>query len=479
MVFEAAEKHPQGAVRVLPGSRSPMTRKIFLFAFLLGAMVLFLCAAIFFGMQYSQGMNEAYAALQGEASYAASGLQIGGLDYLRSLDNKNRITWIAQDGRVLYDSEYPDLDAGQAEFPEVREALETGAGQGIRRSSSDGTQTMYYAFLCKDGTVLRLSRPLSAVWEIAAAVSPVLWVILLVLLISAAAALRIARNIAEPINEMELEDLPHASPYPELRPLVERMQEQTSLIAQQAVEREQLSREAMEEQAREQERMRREFSANVSHELKTPLTSISGFAELMQSGLCDEEKMVEFAGDIYRESQRLIALVGDIIRISELDEGAVQAPAEEVNLAAEAEKAVEAVLPAAEKRGIRIQVEPEDEPLHILGAEHLIGEMLYNLCDNAVKYNRDGGEVRVRLWKEDGMPCVSVEDTGIGIPEEEQERVFERFYRVDKSHSRKVGGTGLGLSIVKHAAPFHNVSIEMESEPGRGTKITLRFPGCL
>lgn len=454
-----------------------MTRKIFLYTFLLGAMVLFFCAAVFFGMQYAQRMDEAYAALQGEASYAASGLKGGGLEYLKSLDNMNRITWIARDGHVLYDSEYPDLTASQAEYPEVKKALELGSGQGIRRSSSGGTQTMYYAFLCDDGTVLRLSRPLSAVRDIAAAVSPVLWVILLVLLISAAMALRIARSIAGPINKMELKDLPHASPYPELQPLVERMQEQKEVIARQAVEREQLRREALEEQAREQERLRREFSANVSHELKTPLTSISGFAELMQSGLCDEEKMIEFAGDIYRESQRLIALVGDIIRISELDEGAVQAPAEEVDLVQAARKAVEALRPAANKRRIRMQVLPQtdESPVCILGAEHLIEEMLFNLCDNAVKYNREDGEVLVRVWREGGQACVCVEDTGIGIPGEEQERVFERFYRVDKSHSRKVGGTGLGLSIVKHAAQFHGASVEMDSEPGRGTKITLRF----
>lgn len=455
-----------------------MTRKIFLYSFSLGVLVLALCTAIFFAMQYSQTLDETYEALEGEAAYASIGLRTGGLEYLESLDNTNRITWIAPDGEVLYDSEHPEGIANQAQDREVQEAFAAGSGREIRNSASGGMQTMYFALLCVDGTVLRLSRPLSVVRYAFLAVSPVLWIVLLVLVISAATALQIARSIAGPINAMELEDLPNAAPYPELEPLMGRMQEQKEIIARQAVEQEQVRREAAEAQALERERMRREFSANVSHELKTPLTSISGFAELMSGGLCDEATMIEFAGDIYRESQRLIALVGDIIRISELDEGAVQPSAEEVDLVEEAKKTVEALLPAARKRGLRMEVESETEHLCIPGAEHLVGEMLYNLCDNAVKYNREGGKVRVRVWQTQGQPCVSVEDTGIGIPKEEQERVFERFYRVDKSHSRKVGGTGLGLSIVKHAAQFHNASVEMESEPGRGTKITLRFPAC-
>lgn len=244
----------------------------------------------------------------------------------------------------------------------------------------------------------------------------------------------------------------------------------------------------IDREALERERIRREFSANVSHELKTPLTSISGFAELMRSGLCDEDKMIEFAGDIYRESQRVIALINDIIRISELDEGEVHDEAEEVDLLKSAESAVRSLSHTAEKRSIKMTVTgPEEEgksigeaqaagTVRVSGSAHLIEEIIYNLCDNAVKYNRDGGEVRVRVWNDGRNACVSVEDTGIGIPASEQERVFERFYRVDKSHSRKIGGTGLGLSIVKHAAQFHDAAIELDSEPGRGTKITLRFP---
>ena len=244
----------------------------------------------------------------------------------------------------------------------------------------------------------------------------------------------------------------------------------------------------MAAQLEKMDQSRNQFVSNASHELKTPLTSISGFAELMRSGLCDEDKMIEFAGDIYRESQRVIALINDIIRISELDEGEVHDEAEEVDLLKSAESAVRSLSHTAEKRSIKMTVTgPEEEgksigeaqaagTVRVSGSAHLIEEIIYNLCDNAVKYNRDGGEVRVRVWNDGRNACVSVEDTGIGIPASEQERVFERFYRVDKSHSRKIGGTGLGLSIVKHAAQFHDAAIELDSEPGRGTKITLRFP---
>ena len=498
-----------------------MTRKIFIYTFMLGAFVMFICCVVFFGLQYTRTMEETYAALQGEASYAASGLKVGGLEYLQSLDGTNRVTWIAQDGGVLYDSKYPGNAANQGEFGEVRDAFMNGSGQGIRRSSSGGEQTMYYAFLCSDGTVLRLSRPLSAVRYAFLSISPMLWVIILILVISAFMSWRIGQAIAKPVNALDLDNLSKAEVYPELYPLVERLGEQRETIENEVREREQFRREAFEQRAREREqqaqereRMRREFSANVSHELKTPLTSISGFAELMRSGLCDEEKMIEFAGDIYRESQRLIALVNDIIRLSELDEGAVKSSQEEVDLVRETFNAVQILLPAAEQRGIHIRVEtgpgqqegpdalqqsgegsehsagqfpgteqPEASTdrsvpgsVTVYGSPHLIAEMIYNLCDNAVKYNREGGSVEIRVWEDAKNAFLSVEDTGIGIPEDEQERVFERFYRVDKSHSRKIGGTGLGLSIVKHAAQFHGASVEMDSRPGEGTKITLCFP---
>ena len=460
-----------------------MTKKIFSYTFLLGVMVLLISGAIFFCLQYRQTIDDAYETLRGEASCVKSGVMIGGIEYLESLDTKNRITWIGADGSVLYDSDYPDLTANQGGFKEVHQALETGSGSGIRRSSSDRAQTMYYGLLCGDGTVVRLSRPVSAVRRALSVVSFMISVTILVLiLISALIAFRIAKTIAQPINEMDLDDLPESNPYPELQQLVERFEEQKEEIASQAVEREQLRREAMEQQAQEQERMRREFSANVSHELKTPLTSINGFAELMRSGLCDEEKMIEFAGDIYRESQRLIALVNDIIRISELDEGAIHTTTEKVDIVKAAQDTIDILQPAADKRGISITLQApcgEDgscRPVRVVGSDYLIREMFYNLCDNAVKYNHDGGDVFVTIREEEKDALISFSDTGIGIPEAEQDRVFERFYRVDKSHSRTLGGTGLGLSIVKHAAQVQNATVEMESAPDKGTTITVHFP---
>ena len=222
----------------------------------------------------------------------------------------------------------------------------------------------------------------------------------------------------------------------------------------------------------EREALRREFSANVSHELKTPLTSISGFAELMKEGLVPPEKMREFSADIYRESSRMIALVDDIMNLSKLDEGAAL-PRTTVDLYALADGVVQSLQSAAGRCGVTMRLLGQHE--RVEGVEQLLREMLYNLCDNAIKYNVSGGSVTVNVWRNGTHPCVSVSDTGIGIPQAHQERIFERFYRVDKSHSREVGGTGLGLSIVKHAVQYHGAQLELKSAPGKGTAITVTF----
>lgn len=222
----------------------------------------------------------------------------------------------------------------------------------------------------------------------------------------------------------------------------------------------------------EREALRREFSANVSHELKTPLTSISGFAELMKEGLVPPEKMREFSADIYRESCRMIALVDDMMNLSRLDEGAAL-PRTTVDLYTLAEGVTQSLRDAAGRCGVTLRLLGQHEQVE--GVEQLLREMLYNLCDNAIKYNVPGGSVTVNVWRNGQHPCVSVSDTGIGIPQADQERIFERFYRVDKSHSKAVGGTGLGLSIVKHAAQYHGAQLELSSAPGRGTSVTVTF----
>lgn len=434
-----------------------MTKTIFRDILLVGALVLALCGAVFFWMQYTQAEEETYAALKQEAVYAEKGLESGGLDYLESLDNVNRITWIDEDGEVLYDSAYRRPVANQAEFEEVRLALQEGEGRVIRTSTSSGESTMYYALKCDDGTVLRLSRPMSAVRDALVMLAPLGLLLLIVLLASAALSMRAARKIVQPINEIDLDE--PVAVYPELEPLVERIAEQRVAIEQEVTQREQL---------------RREFSANVSHELKTPLTSISGFAELMEKGMVSEGEIKGFSHDIYKESQRLIALIDDIIKLSQLDEDAVDPQMEDVDLYELCADVADVLKPVADQQGIALEV--VGEPVIVKGVYQLIDEMVYNLCDNAIKYNRPGGRVELKVAFDEQGSSVTVADDGIGIPLEHQNRVFERFYRVDKSHSKEIGGTGLGLSIVKHGAAFHNAEVELKSEPDVGTCITIRFP---
>ena len=434
-----------------------MTKTIFRNAFLVGLLVLILCGALFFRMQYVQTEEETYAALQQEAVYAEQGLQIGGKPYLESLGHVNRITWIDQTGDVLYDSEYSLPIANQKDCAEVRAAITDGEGQGIRMSESNGESTMYYALKCEDGTVLRLSRTLSAVQKAWLAASPVLWLLVLVLLISGVLSFRVARQIVKPINDLDL-DCPDLKTYPEITPLIEKIQEQKQTI---------------QEEANQREALRREFSANVSHELKTPLTSISGFAELMAEGVVEDEKVQEFSRDIYKESQRLIVLIDDIIKLSRLDEEAIGPEREPVDLYELSAKVLDDLRPVAEKEEISLNLSGCHTVLS--GVRQLLSEMIYNLCDNAIKYNRPGGNVFVDITKKQNEVCLAVTDTGIGIPPEHQKRVFERFYRVDKSHSKEIGGTGLGLSIVKHGAQYHGARVELESEPGVGTQIRLIF----
>ena len=223
----------------------------------------------------------------------------------------------------------------------------------------------------------------------------------------------------------------------------------------------------------ERENLRREFTANVSHELKTPLTSISGFAEIMQNGMVKPADVPRFAGNIYTESQRLISLVDDIMRLSRLDEEDVQLPSEDLDLLALAQDVARRLEPAAKEQGLTMAVQGSGS---IRGVRSIVDEMVYNLCDNAVKYNRKGGSVTVTVAEGPRDVTLSVADTGIGIPAADRERVFERFYRVDKSHSKEIGGTGLGLSIVKHGAAFHNAQVRLESQEGKGTTVTLTFP---
>ena len=435
-----------------------MTKTIFRNTFFIDLLVLVICGSLFFGLQYKQTIDETYEALEQETSYAISGLNIIGTDYLDSIDDTNRITWMDGNGDVLYDSEYDASLANQASCSEVRDALSKGVGKAKRRSGSSQAQTVYYAEKLADGSVLRLSRPVSLVWHALVAVSPVLWVLILVLMISGIMAFRVAKQIVTPINNMNLDDHEN-SPYPELNPLLEKIKEQKLLI---------------QEEAKLREEMRREFSANMTDELKEPITSIAKYAELLSQGNASEEKTAEYTKGIRKESHRLSALIDDIKKLSRLDEEVDLPPKEEVDLYELTKDVAEKMKPVADRNNINIEI--VGEPVKIMGIKQILNEMILNLCDNAVKYNYPGGKVTLETVCDDSSIKLSVADTGIGIPAEHQKRVFERFYRVDKTHSQEVGGTGLGLSIVKHGAMYHDADVTMESEPGEGTRITIIFP---
>ncbi len=220
-------------------------------------------------------------------------------------------------------------------------------------------------------------------------------------------------------------------------------------------------------------KMRKEFSANVSHELKTPLTSISGYAEIMKSGMVNREDMIVFSERIYKEASRMITLIDDIIKLSRLDEDSVEVEREEVDLYEMCQDIVERLVLSAKKRNVHVEL--HGESIRYYGVKQMLDEMIFNLCENAIKYNVPNGKVKIGIENAPEGIKVIIEDTAIGIPKDQQEREFERFYRVDKSHSKETGGTGLGLSIVKHAAIFHHAQIRMESEVGAGTKMEIVF----
>ncbi len=315
---------------------------------------------------------------------------------------------------------------------------------------------------------LGLFTLLPAVW------SARIWMVVGLALAAVAASFLIASRIMHSVNtalqHTRLENLNTESLYVELRPLVTRMLEENHQMQKQLQKQSAERRREYEKQ----DRMRRDFTANVSHELKTPLTSISGYAEIMRDGMVKQEDLGRFAGKIYTEAQRLIALVEDILKLSQLDEGH-RIPMERVpvDLYALCTAVIGHLQAAAEQRGIVFALHGKSS--YVTGVGKIAEEIVYNLCDNAIKYNRPGGRVDVSVLEEDERVILSVKDSGIGISQEEQERVFERFYRVDKSHSKEIGGTGLGLSIVKHGALYHDARIELNSVPGEGSEFRILF----
>ena len=549
-----------------------MTKKIFQSILLVAGCVLLASLLIIMGFLYDYFGGVEENQLRDELSLAAAAVEDGGTDYLSQLTaDRCRLTWIAADGSVLYDTR-TDAESleNHASRAEVSQALATGIGESTRYSSTLMEKTMYYAQRLDDGTVLRISISRATVGMIAVGmIQPLLIVLIVALILSGLLARRLSRRIVDPLNSLDLEHPLDNDAYEELSPLLKRihrqhveiqtqlreLREKTDEFTQitgsmreglvlldehgsilsinaaaqalfgadaQCVGRDFLTIERSHEisaaiqaaaadghsevraeragrvyqfdisritsdgkflgtvilafDITEQEfaeRNRREFTANVSHELKTPLQGIIGSAELIENGMVKPDDLPRFVGHIHAEAARLVTLIDDIIRLSQLDEGDAMPPAP-VDLLAVSQEAAENLHDAAAARNVTVSV--TGQPAVLPGVRRLIYEIVYNLCDNAIKYNRDGGRVDVTVAADAGGSSITVADTGISIAPEHQARVFERFYRVDKSHSKASGGTGLGLSIVKHAVQYHHGRIELESTPGTGTTIRVVFP---
>ena len=544
-----------------------MTSKIFRSTVFVAIVVLLCALGIILGVLYSYFDDVQISQLKDELRLAAIGTEESGLGFLQKIDSNHfRLTWVAEDGSVIYDT-HVDASTLQnhADRKEIQEALETGSGEEFRYSSTFLERTAYEAKRLSDGSVLRISVSQKTMMILVVGMMhPVCVVIVIAVILSALLAKRMARKITDPLNDLNLEQPLSNDTYEELSPLLRRINQQHRQIESQMrklqrksdefiqitshmqeglvvldketnirsinraamaifgadadcvgssffmINRSNTLRQALNDaldrghgsaiqklegrvyrfdmssirsdgnllgavilavdvtESQNAEQMRREFSANVSHELKTPLQGIIGSAELLESGMVRPEDESRFVGHIRKEASRLVNLVEDIIRLSQLDEG-VALPAEEVNMLALAEEVKTILEKSASEKYVGICV--SGTGFTVQGVRRMLHEVVYNLCDNAIKYNIPGGSVTILA--ENNRLIVS--DTGIGIPAEHKDRIFERFYRVDKSHSKASGGTGLGLSIVKHAVAYHNAEISLESTPGKGTTIIIQF----
>lgn len=426
-------------------------------------LVLFVTILIFYALltvvMYRQNMSLLKAEVDQEAHYIRTAIEISGPAYLKEMDEVDRgtrVTRISAEGEVLYDSgQDEETLEDHSKRPEVKQALESGVGEDVRMSGTVGKEMYYYAVLMDDGSVLRVAKTMDNLGVMARATLPVIGVLALVMMGFAGILGRWqTERLIRPINRLDIEHPLDEVVYEELRPLLEAMDKRNR------------EKEAVEN-------IRKEFSANVSHELKTPLTSISGYAEIMKNGLVRPEDIPDFSDRIYKEARRLITLIEDIIKLSKLDEGSVEIEKEEVDLYELSREILSRLSMQANAKQVHVSL--AGEPVCYTGIRQILDEMIYNICENAIKYNREGGSMSVWVGNTLQGPKVQVTDTGIGIPKEHQERIFERFYRVDKSHSKERGGTGLGLSIVKHGALLHNAKVTVESEPGSGTKMEILF----
>ncbi len=447
--------------------RNKLTRQI-----VIACMIVF---ALTFGVMMAVMTNyysrKTHTELKDRAAYLTALLNVQDWEFLTEMEHPEttRITLVAPDGTVRYDSM---MDAqrleNHAEREEIREALDTGEGDSFRYSQSLSKRTVNYAVLLDNGDVLRVSMVQNTVLELLLnMLNPMMIVVLLAVFLSIYLAARFAKDLMAPINRIDIENPDDRDVYDEMQPFIQRITAQNKQIYKQM--------EELRTEHKKQDSMRREFTANVSHELNTPLTSISGFAEIIRDGFVKAEDIPHFADNIYKEAQRLIILVNDILKLSRLEEGVkVQDEMAAVELLGLCEEITERLQLSAKRK--KVSLTCKGEPAQIQGVRNMLEEIIYNVCDNAIKYNREGGTVTVAVEPAKEEVCVRIRDTGIGIPAEDRDRIFERFYRVNKSHSKEVGGTGLGLSIVKHGMAFHNARITLDSEEGKGTEVCLYFP---
>ena len=447
-----------------------MSKKIFNSIWVVALAVLLASLVFIMGITYSYFSDVQEAQLRIETELAAKGTAMDGADYLDGLGEKNyRITWIGRDGTVLYDSQADSAEMeNHLEREEVQQALKTGHGESCRYSKTLSEELLYCAELLPDGTVIRLSSVRSTVpMLLLGFAQPIAIVAVLALALSFWLAARLSKKIVEPINALDPDkpsDYIGKEAYTEIEPLLLKMRMQQNEIAKNQAELEKTSQ------------IRQEFTANASHELKTPLHAISGYAELLENGMVKQSDIRPFAGKIRLEAQRMTQLVGDIIDLTQLDGGADGMQWELCDLNSIAENAADSLQSAAAENSVELTV--SGESALVRGIPQVLYSIVYNLCDNAIKYNRPDGKVSVTVAKEPSGVRLCVADTGIGISEEHQSRIFERFYRVDKSRSKEVGGTGLGLSIVKHGLMIHRARLELDSVPGKGTTFTIHFPSA-
>lgn len=368
-----------------------------------------------------------------------------------------RVTWVDTDGTVLYDNDASTTVLGNhSDRPEIQEAFENGVGECVRRSDTMNKNTFYYAVLLDNKTVLRVSTEAGSIWSVFLAVSPmIMLIVIIIVVVCIALSHMLTRQLIAPIEKMaqNMEDASMEPPYKELVPFASMIRKQHTDILSAA-------------------KARQDFSANVSHELKTPLTAISGYAELIEAGMVDEEKQKHFILEIRKNAQRLLSLINDIIRLSELDRTDSQSAFEKFDLNEIVSECMEALDVNAKNR--QVTLEYTGEKCNICGSKEMMRELTDNLVQNAIRYNKPNGSVWVEVHGGD-QPRLVVKDNGIGIPADEQQRIFERFYRVDKSRSKATGGTGLGLAIVKHIVEIHDAKLSLESELGQGTTITVNF----